>query len=805
MIALTGCKTTKYIPGNEYLLEDYSIKFEKKSPYLTKDELNTLVKQKPNHEIFNYFKLHLAIYNLIDPRKEQIRQRKRKERLEEINRKRRKKGKKPKEKTYITQWVQEIGEPPVIYDEHKTNATKRQMHLYLKNKGFYNAEIQTIVETQRKKADVTYFINPGRPYLISDIEYRIKDPDIATNVLKDTVNSLIKENNLFDVNILQDERMRITNLLKSKGYFAFSKEYIHYLADSTASDYSVKITLSIQNPVDKQNGTDSLISHKKYFLDSIYFYTDFDPKLSLQNRKKYLNSFERKISDTSKIIMLYSSEFRIKPQTILRENYLIPGDIYNKQKADRTYRNLNSLQAYKLINIYYEDKSTSDIDSGIINCHVQLTPFTRQSYTLELEGSNASGNWGVAGNLTYRHRNLFKGGENFHLRLRGAREAQTDVFPGAEDSRNDVFNTYEYGVETSIDFPKFMVPFKSEYYSRIYDLKTLFSFSYNYQNRSDYSRTLGGAKIGYYWVSKRSGNIKNFFNPFEFNLVNVTDQSQNFLDYIEDRFIRYSYTNQLISASNYTIIFDNIPLKNEKDKMYIRGMAELAGNILNLYSVLADETKNNGSYRLFDIRYAQYAKLDLDLRYYKSLERQDQMVFRLFNGYAYPYGNSKKGLPFVKKYYSGGANSIRAWQVRSLGPGSYHEEEQQKYLNQTADMKLEANFEYRFRMFWILEGAFFVDAGNIWAIRKSSDDRENALFRLDSFYKDIAVGSGLGLRLDFSFFIFRADIGLKLRDPSIRTNQSDFSEHTAPNKWIFTHRKYDRSDWNFNVGIGYPF
>jgi outer membrane protein assembly factor BamA len=244
---------------------------------------------------------------------------------------------------------------------------------------------------------------------------------------------------------------------------------------------------------------------------------------------------------------------------------------------------------------------------------------------------------------------------------------------------------------------------------------------------------------------------------------------------------------------NYSLIFTNQNLQKSKDFIYFKFNSELAGNILYAAFKASGAEKTDGAYELFKVSFAQYALGDIDFRYYNILNPGNKIVYRFFAGAGLPYKNST-ALPFEKQYFSGGANSIRAWQVRDLGPGSYIDTTHTTYSNQTADIKLEANLEYRFKLFWVLEGALFVDAGNIWAIN-NNDNREGAQFKFDRFYKDIAVGTGFGTRFDFSFFIFRFDLGIKTRDP----------EYPDGQKWVFGSRQLGRNDFVLNLGIGYPF
>ena len=315
--------------------------------------------------------------------------------------------------------------------------------------------------------------------------------------------------------------------------------------------------------------------------------------------------------------------------------------------------------------------------------------------------------------------------------------------------------------------------------------------AYNYQRRPDYVRTVASATLSYLWRGNR--HLTHMVSPIELNLVKIPYKSQQFIDWLEGKYIFYSYQPHLISVSSYSLIFSNQNIQKNRDFVYVRLNTELAGNILWSFYRVANIEEQNGSYALFNTNFAQFARGDIDLRYYNIIDENNSMVYRFFSGIGLPYSNST-ALPFEKKYFSGGANSIRAWQVRNLGPGSYIDPDPGYYPNQTGDIKLEANLEYRFKLFWLLEGALFVDAGNIWAITQN-DERQGALFEFDKFYKDIAIGSGIGARFDFSYFVFRLDLGIKTRDPSAIEGK----------KWILGARKLTSDDLTLNLGIGYPF
>jgi hypothetical protein len=349
-------------------------------------------------------------------------------------------------------------------------------------------------------------------------------------------------------------------------------------------------------------------------------------------------------------------------------------------------------------------------------------------------------------------------------------------------------------LETTLRLPKFLFPFlKKGGFVKTFNPTTTILVAYNYQDLTFFTRTMANATFGYNWAAR---NYKtHIVNPIQLNLVNMIKIDTGFQRMIDaSSYLANSYKDVLILGGNYSFIYNNQIIKKSKDYLFLRVNAEAAGNMLSLASNIAGAEKKEGYFNFFGQPFAQYIRTDIDLRYNVILNDVSSVVYRGFVGIGIPYGNSK-AIPFEKQYFGGGANGIRAWQVRSLGPGSYKVPEKTVFINQTADIKLEANAEYRFKLFWILEGALFVDAGNIWTFNEDAS-RPGARFKFNKFFNDIAVGTGTGFRFDLSFVTARIDLGMKLRDPSI----SDAS------RWIFLSRRYNfRDDFAFVLGIGYPF
>jgi hypothetical protein len=409
---------------------------------------------------------------------------------------------------------------------------------------------------------------------------------------------------------------------------------------------------------------------------------------------------------------------------------------------------------------------------------------------VELEGTNSGGNLGGALNFIYQNKNLLRGAEQFNMKLTGAYETFSRDSSGARGS------TQQYGVETALRLPRFLVPFlESENFIKKYNPTTSIIVAYNYQNLPVYTRTVANATFGYMW---NDGPYRtHMVNPFQMNMVKIPFIEEDYYNNViaTSNYLINSYKDVLIAGINYSFIFSNQKIKKSRDFWFFRFNAETAGNLLRAAKNITGATLETDSlssyYKLFGQPFAQYVRTDIDIRYNRIFNDVSSIVYRTFVGVGIPYKNSV-AMPFEKQYYEGGANGIRGWQVRSLGPGSYLPPGS-TYTNQTADIKIEANIEYRFKLFWILEGAMFVDAGNIWAIKEDAS-RPGAQFKFNKFFEDLAIGSGLGMRFDLSFVILRTDIGFKLRDP----------KYSGDYKWLIN-RSFSNDDMALVISIGYPF
>jgi len=747
---LHSCQATKYVPEDKYLLDSYKI--ETADGKVDRKDLDEYIKQKPNKRIF-FWRFYLSLYNLSSPKKD----------------------------NGFNRWLRRIGEAPVIYDEVLKDRSAEQLSLFMRNKGYYHARVSDTTLLDDQRAKVVYRIVPNEPYRIRDIAYFFHDASLSGLVLSDSASSELKQGALFDVDMLQRERERIETLLRNNGYYNFSRDFIYYEVDSSLSGYLVDLTLGIRNyPMQNDFGRIVHVKHPVYRIRDVSLFTEYDAVLFERTSDTARLDLDTLLYDS--IHVIYSEKPNIRPGVVTQKNNIIPGELFNAANVQRTYRNLSSLSAFNMVEIRFNETEDGDHQ---LDCEVMIAPATRQSLTFRVEGTNSGGNIGAAGNLTYGHRNLFGGSEQFDLSFKGAIETLR------ESQGNRPGNMLEFGVEGRLRIPKFLLPFRTEQFIRRFNPQTNLRLSYNYQRRPDYTRALANASFGYNWQG--SGNLSHLVYPLETSLILTPYKSETFQDWLEGKYIFYSYEPHLIVDSRYTMVFSNQKLLKNQDFQDVRINLEAAGNLLyGGYRMFASEPGDE-KYSLFGVDFAQYLKADVDFRTYDFFYEDISLVLRGFLGAGFAYLNSA-AMPFEKQYFSGGANSIRAWQVKNLGPGSFNDTTATSFPNQTGDLKLEANMEYRFKLFWKLEAALFLDVGNIWSL-SPEDDREGAQFRFNRFYKELAVGTGVGTRFVFNFFIFRLDLGVPLRNPYPLEGSN----------WLPGSAGISGRDLTFNIAIGYPF
>ncbi len=749
-----SCSPTKYVPKDEYLLSKNRIEAKKKSND-PDEELKNYILQKPNKRFLGV-RFYLFLYNLSDINKQK----------------------------WPHGWLRRISEEPVIFDKELTRSSTEQLLQYLENKGYYNASVIDSVRYKRRNAIVTYFVEYNTPYRIRDISYSFEDTSLRPYILPDTVNSLVHRGIRFDKDILQQERVRIETHLKENSFYRFSKEHIFYEAAVKPLDNAVELTMLVKEFTEGMPDPHSKIRyHPKYKINKVYLYPNFSDAIT--SGRRITPAYDT--LQFRNLYFLITGKSNIKPNALANRNYIIPGSFYKLSDVNSTYRSLSSLSIVRFTNISFTETDTTRFFSRerYLDGKIELTQKKLQTLQAELVGTNSSGDLGGRGNLLYSNFNLFRGAEVFNLRLTGAIESLENQTNGEYPSMREI------GAEISIVYPKFFSPFKLERFVKKFAPKTSLSVSYNFQSRPDFTRSVANGSFSYNWRGNK--HLIHTVYPLELSYVQIYEgqSDEKFLDSIANTPLGYSFKDHVINSARYTLELNNQSVGKSKDFFFARLNIESAGNLLN---VAHSNFGSGDSALLFGVPYFQYLLGDIDLRYYNVIDKQNKFVYRFFVGLGYPIGNSKT-LPYEKKYFSGGPNSIRAWSTRDLGPGSDTTSNANSFFpNKNGDIKLEANIEYRFKLVWKLEAALFVDAGNVWEIRKN-EEKPLAVFDWSRFYKEIAMGYGFGVRLDLSFFLIRLDVGIKMRDPSLPEG----------NRWFPGHDHFGMRDLHFKFGIGYPF
>jgi outer membrane protein assembly factor BamA len=757
------------VGDGEYLLDKVQIESDIQS--YKPAELKTYLRQQPNLKAFGLMKWQLYVYGWSGKNS----------------------GK------WINKQLRRMGEAPVILNDTQVEQSAEELTRFLTNKGYINARVSASIDTtRRKKAVVTYHITGNEPYIIRSYKMQFADPPIdsiahlkppsrtwletAIRTATDGYSPLVKAGDLFDRDLLDKERQRITSLLRKNGYYAFNKDNLGYQADSSFSSNVVDLEMLL-HPYRRVTPDGSIEEHphRPYYIKDVTVLTDYDP-LRLDGGEPFVPTDT--LSGGTASIIYGKSGRTLRPEVLGRSNYLIPGSKFNERTLEQTYTSFASLQALRNINIRFTE--TEENDTMKLSATILTAPSKLHGFGVDLEGTNSAGDLGFASSVNYRHRNLFKGSEVFSVKIRGAYESLSG------NTDYGLNNYWEIGGEMSLSFPRFLLPFTDEAVRRRIHASTEFGLSYNRQTRPEYERAVVSAKWGYNWQGQGNSQSRHTYSLIDVDYLFLPRISASFKESLPAATRQYNYIDQFIVSSSYSYAFNNYnPQYRQRNTRSVRVSAEFAGNMLYAISNLTNAPHENGRYKLFGIEYSQYAKFDLDYSKGITLDNRSRLAFHLGIGLAAPYGNADQ-IPFERRYFSGGANSVRGWSVRSLGPGSMSKDSTD-FIRQSGDIRLDLSLEYRTKLFWKFELAAFADAGNIWTIRPYPA-QPNGEFDLRRFFREIAVAYGLGLRLDFDFVVFRVDMGLKAYDP----------QQQGVRRWAITRPNFS-DNFALHFAVGYPF
>ena len=654
---------------------------------------------------------------------------------------------------WFNRFLRSIGEPPQLYDSVSTRASMDILQTQLQNMGYLRASVDVYNKIKGKKLVTTYLLHPRQPYFINKVDYDIRDSAIAVVLnLADSTRRGLKSGMMFNVANLDNERSRISKYLTNRGYYRFNKDFISYRADSVPGSPLINLTLVLDK---YRSGEETNLPHQVYTIGDVNF---------------------RSGNPNDSVIPLR--------QSVLESNtFLESGALYASNDLQTTYNHFGRLGAVRYTNISFHEHEFEPV----LDCDILVSTNKPSTISFQPEGTNTSGDLGAAVSLTYQNRNIFHGSENLSVVLRGAYEA----IRGLEGYSNTNFQ--EYSVETSLSFPRFIAPLLSTSFRRRVNASSEVSLLYDLQNRPEFMRRVFSVAWRYKW------NDQNHHDRYQVDLLDLNYISMpwisdtfkaEYLDNTDSRnsILRYNYENLFIMKLGFGYTYNN-------GRYAIKVSAESAGNLLNLASHMFHFHKNSEEqYTFLDIAYAQYLRGIFDYTRNFVFDYHNQLVFHFGFGIAYPYGNSTI-LPFEKRFFSGGANSVRGRSVRSLGPGKFIGRDGRiDFINQTGDMKLDLNLEYRASLFWKFGGALFIDAGNIWTLR-DYEDQPGGQFKISEFWQQIAVSYGLGLRLNFDYFVVRFDMGMKAVNPAYEDEKDHFP---------ILHPRLSR-DFAFHFAVGLPF
>lgn len=762
MTLLAACSSSRKVPQGSFLLDRVSIKVDS-TAYGRKfdtEELSTYLRQLPNHKMLWSIKFRLGVYNMSG--------------------------------NDTTRWwnrlARRLGEAPVIYDSALTQAGVDQLRKVLVNKGYLNASVRAALtpDTAGRKMKVEYDLSPGIPHTLRSVEYEFADSAIRQLVMADSALFPARPGTPLDRDMLEQQREAITARLRNRGYYAFAKELITFNADTTEGSALVDLTMRVSAPSASADPIRAT-AYLPYVVRRVRFITEFDPMMG-EDPARYT------ASDTTSyrgVEIWYDGPRYLRPAVLYENCFIRPGHPFSQHEVDRTYQALSRLSILKFISVRVIPVGDPEA-SGMLDVYVLLTPGKSQVLSLSLEGTNSEGDLGMAVGLGYSHRNLGKGSETLSAKFRAAYESLSGNLDGLLHDRY-----LELSADVGVTFPKFKAPFLSEAFKRSINASTELAASMNYQERPEYTRIISTAGLSYKWVERHTMN-RHTYTPIDINYVYLPRSTNDFINQIapDNPLLRYSYEDHFIMRMGYSFYYSDKRSDSpwgysfQRDIRTLRVNAETAGNLLYALSNIFDS--HSGPYKVFGIHYSQYVKAEGDFALLHRFDTRNALAFHAGLGIGIPYGNSA-ALPFEKRFYGGGANGVRGWAVRTLGPGCYPGVNSvSDFINQCGDIRIEVNAEYRAKLFWLLELGAFIDIGNIWTIREYSN-QPGGVFRFDSFYRQLAAAYGLGLRLDFNYFLLRFDLGMKAHNPAL-----------GAEPWPLIHPDWHR-DSSFHFSIGYPF
>jgi len=753
LLSWSACSYKNYLPPGEKLYLGADVRPQTtervRAKKQLKNEAEKVVRPKPNSKFLG-MRLRLAIYNSVKDTK--------------------------KKKGLKHWWKYKVGEPPVLYSRVNPYLISQLMDARLFNLGVFNAITAYELKQTEHSVRVIYRPRIHEPYRIDSIVWPEGDDDLNAGLREGQKGTLIKIGRDYNLDILKQERGRLDSLLKNKGFFYFSPDYILFDADTTLGNRRVALNIRLKDDIPYAAGL-------VYRINDVFVYPDY----SLENdtTPKPVTTF---IDSSVYYVTRYGA---YRPHAVLRAVFIKKDDLYTRRAHDMTLNRVMGLGVFKYANIRYLDADTSS--PGFLNAYVYLSPLPRKSLRFETDAVSRSNNYaGPQMNVTFRNRNTWRGAEAFSLSFRGTYETQ---ITGAQKG----LTSYSFGPQLELVLPRFLAPFRV-LTSSFYQPQTRFQLGYEYVRRAEYFslNSIRGA-FGYRW--KETLAKEHEFNPIDLNYVRLTRKTPLFETLLQENpLLRRSYQEQFIAGLYYSFTYNEQVFQHRINQLFFNGNLQTSGNALNLASRLGGKTPNpDNPVKIAGAPFAQFVRTEFDVREYHNLRYGSRLAGRVFAGIGIPYGNSVR-MPYIRQFFSGGPNSVRAFPVRSLGPGSFIDSTKVNVLtDQGGDIKLEGNAEYRFPIYSIFKGAVFADAGNAWLVRQDTL-QPGGTFAFRSFYKELGVGGGVGLRVDANFFVLRVDLAMPFRKPW----------RAEGDRWVFNEINLRSAAWRgenlvLNIAIGYPF
>ncbi len=750
---LASCSGTRHLPSGEKLYIGAEIKLETTTNInkkQIKNEVEVTLRPEPN-KVFLGLRPRLWMYMTA--------------------------GENPKSK--LEKWLKKNGTAPVLLSDIKPAVTSKIIDATLFNNGFFKSYTEYKIDDKKRTAEVIYTSHINEPYRIKELNYSISDDSLSYTIQNKKEESIITLGKSYNLDLLKAERERIDAELKNNGYFYFNPDYLIFKADTSEANHSVNLKLALKDSV-PQNALTVYRIHK------VVIDQDYSLSEDAAEVKKDTMMFQ------NTVFMVNKTEQKISPKEILRSVYLKKDDIFSRRSHTITLNRLMSLDNFKFVRVKFSDSDTSA--NGYLDVTILMTPMPKRTFRAEMDLVTKSNNFmGPRMNFSLLDRNTFHGAEILKLNLAGSFEAQWN---GTAKNRY----SYSWNPQLDLTFPRFITPFKIHQTSSIYIPKTNFSLSYNYLKRVDYF-DMKTFQFGYSYKWKENIMKEHELTPISVSFSTIGNKSVAFRELLNSNsYLKKSYQEQFIAGGSYSFTYNEQVIQGKKMQYFFHATAEIAGNAFSLVKNIAGEkVSSTNPSKIIGSVYSQFAKLSIDSRGYYNFRDKNSLAMRIFAGVARPYGNSPV-LPYSKQFFSGGPNSLRAFQINSLGPGTYYQDGANTgFLQMGGDLKLETNAEYRFGIYRYFKGAFFVDAGNVWLL-KSNPANTGSPFMFSEFMNQLAVGAGFGLRLDVSFFILRFDLATPLRKPWLEENH----------RWVTNQINFGSSEWRkdnlvLNVAIGYPF